>query len=124
VLRIFEAALLALLLGVVCALVAESEKAGAFFGLFFFIGLAGYSFLLFRSATSKVFFRFSLIFGIEWFLLPVAAGINAGQADTIGGALGAGILLAMLGPVGVLMGLLFLVLAFLRSRSQSSSAST
>ena len=114
--RIIWAVLLAFLLGGLFALIAEEGKAGDLFAFFSLISLAVYSFLLLRSAASKVLFRFSLIFGIEWLLLPVAAGINANQAATLGGAIGAGMMLALSVPIGLLMRLLFLALAFYKFR--------
>ena len=116
IVRIIWAALLAFLLGGLFALIAEQGKAGDLFAFFFLISLAVYSFLLLRSAAGKVLFRFSLIFGIEWLLLPIAAGINANQAGTFGGAIGAGLILALSVPVGLVIGLLFLALAFFKFR--------
>ena len=114
--RVIGAVLLAALLGGVFALVAERGEAGGFFAFAFFISLAAYSFFLLRSAAGKVLFRFSLIFGVEWLLLPVAAGINANQAATFGAAIGSGTVLAVSVPVGLVLGLLFLALAFFRFR--------
>ena len=98
------------------ALVADEGKAGDFFAFFFLISLAGYSLLLILSAADKVRFRFSLIFGIEWLLLPVVAGISASQADTLGGVIGAVLILGLSVPIGLGMGLLFLALAFFKFR--------
>jgi len=98
------------------ALVAGQGKAGDLFAFFFLISLAGYSLLLILSAADKVRFRFCFIFGIEWLLLPVMAGISANQAHTFGGVIGAVLVLGLSVPIGLGMGLLFLALAFFKFR--------
>ena len=110
--------LLALLLGVLVAIWLEEEKAALSFGLVFVVGLLAFCILLLRSRGDRVFFRFSLIFGIEWLLLPLAAYISAVQTDTLGEALGGLIIMAILGPAGIILGLLFLLLALLKARAR------
>ena len=119
--RVIGAIILALLLGLIAALIAEAGKEGDLFLFLSLIGLVVYAFLLLRSPTGKVMFRFSLIFGIEWLLLPVAAGINAGQASTFGGVIGGGMILGLAVPIGLIMGILFLALAFFKFKPKQSS---
>lgn len=111
------------LLGVLFVLIAGKEQAGAFFFIFSIAGLVAYSvLLLWTRERDKALFRFSLIFGIEWLALPIAAWVNAKQATTFGGAIGSGLLLAISLPIGVGMGLLFLLLALVIFRPKLKAA--
>ena len=114
--RVIGAIILALLLGLIAALIAEAGQEGDLFLFLSLVGLVVYAFLLLRSPAGKIMFRFSLIFGIEWLLLPVAAGINTGQATTFGGVIGGGMVLGLAVPIGLIMGALFLALAFFKFR--------
>ena len=122
--RIIGAALLAFLLGVLFALIAGKGQAGAFFFIFSLAGLVAYSVFLLRTRDRhKALFYFSLAFGIEWLLLPIAAWVNAKQATTFGGAIGGGLLLAISLPIGLGAGLLFILLALLIFRPKLKGAS-
>ena len=115
------AVILAFLLGVLGALVADRERDGTLFVVFFLAGLVGYSVLLLRAG--RMGFWFCLIYGIEWLLLPVTTAINAQQFQgtgcaAVGAAIAVGISLALSIPVGVILGLIFLILAFWKFRKR------
>jgi len=110
---------MALLLGVVGAVIAEQGSEGGLLAIFFFVGLITFTFLLLK--VNKPGFWFSLIFAIEWALLPVAAVINAGQVRETGctgafAAVGATLFLALTVPIGAIGFLIFLALALFKFR--------
>lgn len=104
--RIVEAVLMAMLAGVLFALVAEPLGFAALaVGLVFFLAL------MLRSDADKVHYRFGLIFGIEWFLLPVVVSISTHNTGVPLWGLDTGIWLALSIPLGVIMGFFFLSVA-------------
>ena len=114
IIRSIEAFLLAFLLAAIFAFFFHEEQAGKFGGLVFIVSLVAFAILLFRSSPRKVHFRFFLIFGIEWLLLPAIAYINAAyRSDTLGEALGNIIFFELLAGIGIIAGLVFLSLAIL-----------
>jgi hypothetical protein len=118
--RSIESFLLALLLAFIFIFFFHEDQAGGFGGLVFIAGLIVFAIMLFRSAPHKVHFRFCLIFGIEWLLLPAIAYINLQfRTDTFGEALGNVMFLGLLTGAGIIGGFIFLSLAiifFLRGR--------
>ncbi|MEA1958556.1 MAG: hypothetical protein U9N44_02630 [Chloroflexota bacterium] len=114
IIRSIEAFLLAFLLVAIFAFFFREDQAGGFSGLVFLAGLVAFAVMLFRSPPHKVHFRFFLIFGIEWLLLPAIAYINAAfRSNTLGEVMGNIIFFAILASVGIIAGLIFLSLAIL-----------
>ena len=108
VMRAVEATLMAMLLGVVFGLAAEPV------GLIALIaGLIAFPILMMRSDMDKVHFRFGIIFGIEWLMLPVAVSIAQYRLDTIWGGIDPATMLTVSIPLGVVMGLFFLSVALI-----------
>lgn len=98
---------------------AEEGSEGALLAVFFFVGLIAFTILLFR--VHRTGFWFSLIFAIEWALLPVAALINATQVRETGcagafAAVGATLFLAITVPIGAVGFIVFLLLALFKFR--------
>ena len=106
VMRLVEAALMAMLLGVVFGLAAEPAGVIALV-----TGLITFPILMLRSDMGKVHFRFGIIFGTEWLLLPVAVSIARYRLDTIWGKIEPDTMLTVSIPLGVVMGLFFLSVA-------------
>ena len=119
-LKAFALALaMAVLLGVLGAIVAEQDSEGVLLTICFFVGLVFFTALLFR--VDRPGFWFSLLFALEWALLPVAAAINTGQVRETGcsgfaAAIGATLFLALTIPIGALGFVIFLVLALVKFR--------
>jgi hypothetical protein len=106
VMRVVEAALMAMLLGVVFGLAAEPV------GLIVLVaGLIAFPVLMMRSDMDKVHFRFGIIFGTEWLMLPVAVSIARYRLDAIWGGIDPAAMLQVSIPLGVVMGLFFLSVA-------------
>jgi len=106
VMRVIEAILMAMLLGVVFGLAAEPA---GFIALV--AGLTGFTALMLRSDTDKVHFRFGIIFGTEWLMLPVAVSIARHRLDAVWGGIDPTTMLQVAIPLGVVMGLFFLSVA-------------
>lgn len=106
IVRVVEAILMALLLGILLALAAEPL---GFIALL--IGLPSFLILMLRSADENVHFRFGLIFGIEWLLLPLAVSITTHDANALVWGIKAGLLLELSIPLGIVQGLFFLFVA-------------
>lgn len=106
VMRLVEAALMAMLLGVVFGLAAEPA---GFIALV--AGLVAFPIMMLRSDMDKVHFRFGIIFGMEWLLLPVAVSIARYRLDAIWGGIEPDTMLTVSIPLGVVMGLFFLSVA-------------
>jgi hypothetical protein len=104
--RVVEAVLMAMLAGVLFALVAEPLGFAALT-----VGLAAFLALMLRSDAGKVHFRFGLVFGIEWFLLPVVVSISTHNTDASLWGMDTGLWLALSIPLGVIMGFFFLFVA-------------
>jgi hypothetical protein len=106
VMRVVEAALMAMLLGVVFGLAAEPV------GLIVLVaGLIAFPILMLRSDMDKVHFRFGIIFGTEWLMLPVAVSIARYRLEAVWGGIDPTIMLKVSIPLGVVMGLFFLSVA-------------
>jgi len=121
--RFFKALALALamaaLLGILGATIAEQGSEGTLLAIFFFVGLVAFTIILFK--VERPGFWFSLLFAIEWALLPVAAAINTVQVRETGcsgfaAAIGATLFLALTIPIGALGFIIFLVLALVKFR--------
>lgn len=106
IMRVIEAILMAMLLGVVFSLAAEPVGL-----IVLFAGLVVFPIMMLRSDMDKVHFRFGLIFGLEWLLLPVAVSIAQYRIATIWGGIDPGTMLTVSIPLGVIMGLFFLSVA-------------
>ncbi|MCX6012191.1 MAG: hypothetical protein NTV30_02020 [Chloroflexi bacterium] len=113
ILRLFLAALMALLMGIVVAIAAGKSNYQLFFTVFTVAGLVIFGIILFR--TLRVGFWFSFLFAIEWALFPVA--ILLGSSDYYlpgfsgwGISLSYSVLLAITIPLGVTFFLFFLIL--------------
>ena len=116
VMRVVEAILMAMLLGVVFGLAAEPV------GLIALVaGLIAFPILMMRSDMDKVHFRFGIIFGTEWLLLPVAVSIARYRLDTIWGGMDPAAMLTVSIPLGVVMGLFFLSVALVFFIPQSKT---
>lgn len=119
--RVVLAAILALMLGILGAIIAEQGKGGDLFAFLFLVGLVAYSTLLLKVRRGG--FWFCLFCAIEWALLPVATAIDVSQVRRvgfagIGAAIAAWILLALTLSIGVIGCLIFLALAFFKFRKQ------
>jgi hypothetical protein len=104
--RVVEAILMALLAGVLLALVAE--PAGF---VVFFISLVVFLVLMLRSEADRVHFRFGVVFGIECLLLPVAVSVTPHNMDTTLWGISNSLFFALSVPLGVVMGLSSLFIA-------------
>ena len=104
--RVVEGVIMAMLAGVLFALIAEPLGFAALA-----VGLVLFLVLMLRSDAGKVHFRFGIIFGIEWFLLPVVVSISTHSSDASLWGMGTGLWLALSIPLGVVMGLFFLFVA-------------
>jgi len=109
--RVVEAILMALLAGVLLALVAE--PAGF---VSFFISLVVFLVLMLRSEAGRVHFRFGVVFGIECFLLPIAVSVTPHNMDTTLWGISNSLFFTLSVPLGVVMGLssLFIAVFFFR----------
>jgi hypothetical protein len=124
IVRCIESFLLALLFGLLFAFFFHEGQAGEFGVLAFIAGLIVFAIIVFRSSPHKVHFRFCLIFGIEWLLLPAAAYINLARSDTLGEVLGNAIFFELLAGIGIIAGLIFLslsILFFMRGRKGANT---
>lgn len=106
VMRVIEAVLMAMLLGVVFGLAAE--PAGF---VVLLAGLIAFPILMLRSDSDKVHFRFGVIFGTEWFLLPPAVVIARHRLEAVWGGIDPATMLQVAIPLGAVMGLFFLSVA-------------
>jgi len=116
VMRVVEAILMAMLLGVVFGLAAEPVGLIALI-----VGLIAFPVLMMRSDMDKVHFRFGIIFGTEWLMLPVAVSIARYRLDTIWGGMDPAAMLTVSIPLGVVMGLFFLSVALVFFMPQSKT---
>jgi hypothetical protein len=118
-LRILGAFLAAVLFGFVLSLLIGGSNTQGLFVFLFIIGVAVFSVILWRSPSGKrIFGWFSLIFGIEWLTLPISLAATASRAHTVAEALASTMILAVIIPVGVLLGIIFLILAFITLRKK------
>jgi hypothetical protein len=119
------ALLLALLLAAIGAIVAGEGQENALFAIFFWVGLIGFSVLLWK--VQRVGFWFCLSYAIGWALLPIAALINTRQVEPTGcagflGAMAAIVFLAITIPLGAIGFVVFLLLALLVFRKKKPPA--
>lgn len=108
------ALMMAVLLGILGMIVANEGSEGAVLSIAFVVGLVAFTIILFK--VDRPGFWFSLLFAIEWALLPVAAAINTGQVRETGCAgfmltMGATVFLALTIPIGAIGFIVFLALA-------------
>lgn len=108
VMRVIEAVLMAMLLGVVFGLAAEPA---GFIALI--MGLIAFIVMMLRSDSDKVHFRFGIIFGTEWLMLPVAVSIAMHRLDAVWGGIDPVTMLQVAIPLGAVMGLFFLSVALI-----------
>ena len=109
--RVVEAILMALLAGVLLALIAEPVGFIAFFA-----GLIIFLVLMLRSEADRVHFRFGVVFGIECLLLPIMISVAPHEATSSIWGMDTGLWLVLSIPLGVVMGLssLFIAVFFFR----------
>lgn len=108
--------ILAFLLGVIGLVVGGDEKGTLLFVILFPIGFIVFLILLLR--VNRVAFWFSIIISFEWLLLPLAVWLGTTEqrgsgCAGFGAAIGLGIVLSILLPIGIAGFLVFLGLAFL-----------
>jgi hypothetical protein len=109
--KIVEAILMALLAGVLFALIAEPVGFVAFF-----ISLIVFLVLMLHSEADRVHFRFGVVFGIECLLLPIMISVAPHETDSSIWGMDTGLWLVLSIPLGVVMGLssLFIAVFFFR----------
>lgn len=118
-LRILGAFLAAALFGFVLSLLIGGDNTRGLFVFFFIIGVAAFSVILWRSSSAKrILGWLSLILGIEWLTLPISLAATASRAHNVGEALASTAILAVVIPVGLLLGIIFLILAFITLRKK------